>query len=489
MHKRYLLLFLFALLSQLASAEYVLSKGTVQAYSLLMKLNLIDARKEIEADRLIYPGNSFHPLLENYCDFLKLMLEEDEIFYKQKLAVRGGRIELLEAGNKSSPFYNFCLAEVHLQWAMVRLKFGDKLRAASDIKQAAACVERNKRQHPAFLLTNKPAGLIHAMAGTIPASYGWLANLAGIRGTVGQGLTELDILLNWLYKQSSYQFLIPEILFIQNFIQSNLAPELVSEIPEVKFRNFGDQPLLNYSAAVYYQKKRNAAKTIDWASRIPRQFNGVKFCYVRYIEAEAEQNLTLTAGNFSIFMACHAGTNYLKAAQRKKAWSMLLSGNVSGYQTEIKKVLLIGNAEVDDDKQAQLEAESGNIPDKQLLTARLRFDGGLYDEALAALLLFNRKHTDPVKLTEYYYRLGRCQDAAEKDSLALINYAAALEIGKNIHDYYAASACFYSGLIAEKRKDPKKAKMFFKRVATFPEHPYKNSLDAKAKAALVRLGN
>ena len=194
-------------------------------------------------------------------------------------------------------------------------------------------------------------------------------------------------------------------------------------------------------------------------------------------------------GDFDAFLNCHSGKNYLKSGLRKKAWSYLLKGNKAAYRSEIQKVLAIGNTEVDDDKQAQLEAQSGIQPNLDLLAARLRFDAGLYDEAKASLNRFNLKSANLLNRTEYFYRLARCLDAQKNDSLAILNYNVAIEIGKDIHDYYAASSCFYSGLIEEHRGNSKKAIGYFKRVSTFPVHPYKTSLDAKAKAATNRLAD
>jgi len=74
-----------------------------------------------------------------------------------------------------------------------------------------------------------------------------------------------------------------------------------------------------------------------------------------------------------------SGKNYIKETYQKLAWLELIHGNSNGYKNYMQKLLVSGQTEMDEDDQAQYEAKSGKIPHKEILKARLYYDGGYYD--------------------------------------------------------------------------------------------------------------
>jgi hypothetical protein len=63
----------------------------------------------------------------------------------------------------------------------------------------------------------------------------------------------------------------------------------------------------------------------------------------------------------------------------------------------------------------------------------------------------------------------------------------AINSGGNLHEYFAASSAYQLGKIYVELNKKHEALAMFKRVSKFPSHPYKNSLDAKAKTAISKL--
>jgi tetratricopeptide (TPR) repeat protein len=59
--------------------------------------------------------------------------------------------------------------------------------------------------------------------------------------------------------------------------------------------------------------------------------------------------------------------------------------------------------------------------------------------------------------------------------------------GSESEYYYAANSALQLGLIYEKRKDYKKARIYYEKARSMENEEYKNSIDQKAKAGLSRI--
>jgi len=485
MKKRLLFLLFLAPPCLFASGKFILSQEVVSAYESVFSLRLNEGQESLIKDSKKHKGNPFHYLIENYTDLIKCLVEDDPSYYRLALTKRGQRIANLELAEKTSPFYFYCLAEVHLQWAMMRLKNGELVLAANDLRKTASYLRENQEKYPEFILNNKTAGILHALAGAVPPSYGWLARLAGIEGTSAQGLAELHVLDNWLNVQPRFSFLKHEVRFLQLFISINFQSREVVAPAENEIEN---EPLLIFLSVIQAQKAHNSSMVLALLDRLSLIKKDIDFCYLNYLKGEANLNLHYAEnGEFQTFLNCTKGKTYIKAALRKKAWSVLLKGDTELYRTIMAIIPSNGSLLADDDKQADLEARSGLIPEILLLKARLSFDAGEYEKSLKALSSYPVAEKSIAQQTEYYYRLARNFHCSNKLDLAIDNYSKAIRSGRQLNDYFAASAAFYSGNIYELRSKKDKAEEFYKMVYTFKTHPYKNSLDAKAKAALKNL--
>jgi tetratricopeptide (TPR) repeat protein len=170
------------------------------------------------------------------------------------------------------------------------------------------------------------------------------------------------------------------------------------------------------------------------------------------------------------------------------AWIAFLKGELTKSSALTAKARTSGFSYHERDKQAQGEAAAA-IANPVLLKARLLFDGGYLNKALALLLAKAVDEFDSVKdQTEYYYRLGRIYDDLGKDELAIMNYQNTIATGKNLKYYFAARAALLSGKLYEKKKNTPKAKQNFNIAINMKGHEYENSIEAEAKLGLKRLG-
>jgi len=141
------------------------------------------------------------------------------------------------------------------------------------------------------------------------------------------------------------------------------------------------------------------------------------------------------------------------------------------------------------DKQAMNEA-AASAPYASLLKARLLFDGGYYTKALN-ILSAERPSLYPATKdkAEYYYRSGRINDALRNDNDALRDYQQAINYGKNLKYYYAATAALNMGKIYAVKNNIVNAKKCFNIAINMKNHEYENSIEAQARDGLRKLAD
>ena len=189
------------------------------------------------------------------------------------------------------------------------------------------------------------------------------------------------------------------------------------------------------------------------------------------------------------FITQNKGRSYQKEAYRKLAWYYLMKGDVALYKKNMQEILLLKDAPTDEDKSAQKEAEKKIIPNKELLKARVLFDGNQYEKALTIMQNISiNQLTRTFDKVEYYYRKARILDELNKDTDAIKNYLIAIQKGEQIDSYLAANACIKIAQIFEKSKKPNNAVLYYKKALTLVKDEYADSIDAEAKAGLNRLG-
>jgi tetratricopeptide (TPR) repeat protein len=152
-----------------------------------------------------------------------------------------------------------------------------------------------------------------------------------------------------------------------------------------------------------------------------------------------------------------------------------------------QRLLRSGGTDTDADKKAHSEAKTGIWPNIYLLKARLLNDGGYHKEAIA--MLHGKSSKDfpkPEEALEFTYRVARIYDDLQNDDAAIKAYESAIKLGINRKEYYAARAALQIGFIYEKRGQKATAISYYQKCLDMDDHDYKDSLDQKAKAGILR---
>ncbi|OKS88979.1 hypothetical protein [Mucilaginibacter polytrichastri] len=492
MVKKIFVLAIFLLGCSPVFANFDFNSNCVQAYDNLLSLKLKRARVLIDQEKAQHPDNAIAILLDNYYDYFYLLTTDSKADFDRLKDNKGKRISLLENEDDKSPYYNFAVAQVNLQWALIHSRFGENTSAGLEINKAYKLLQTNSKKFPAFMPDDIPLGVVNVLLGSLPdGALKSTLSFFGIKGNAATGLNMLQQLSVKL-PHSGYAMYYDELVFYLTYIQSYVINDSNAYQKMQQYTASMDNSSLNkaYIKAFVALRTGHSGETVDYLEHRPTGPDYQPYPYLDYLLANAKMNrLDSTADDyFKKFLTETKGVSFIKDAYLHLAWDALLHGDERKYQSYIQLVKTKGYQFNDKDKQALTEA--GNpTPNADLLRARLLFDGGFYDKALKIL-----QDKTPASLTqlqdktEYYYRLGRVYDAMDKDDEALRNYQLTINTGKGTAYYYAPTAAVKIGNIYERQKNKPEAVHYYNMAIAFKNHQYENSIEQKAKEGLKRLG-
>jgi len=377
-----------------------------------------------------------------------------------------------------------------LQRAGIRIKFGERYSAGWDFKKANSLIKENHSKYKSFELNNLVLGPIQVAVGTVPKGYKWVTNLLGLKGSISEGM---QLMRNLLNSNDPYAKLFSgEAIFYYCYLMFYIEnkPEEVFKFIQTKKLDVVNNHLFAYMAAnLGINNKRN-----DYAKNIIENRNQspgylltpvwnfeLGYLYLHKLQLDS------AISNLEQFVNSFKGNFYKKDALQKISWSYYLKGDTTAAERYRLLCIKNGNTDTDADKKAYKDAKSKIWPNPFLLKARILNDGGYNKEASA--LLQGKNITDFKKTEEaleFAYRFARIEDDLERDNEAIQFYQAAIKLGKNRQEYYAARAALQMGYIYEKRGQKSLAIAAFQECLKMEDHEYKDSLDQRAKAGIAR---
>lgn len=463
------------------------------AYEQVLSLQFDGAKLTLADIKSKDAGNLIAYHIENYIDFLYLYLNQNEQDYNRLRKNEDLRLQKIQQGDTQSPYYLYTQADVRLQWALVKLKFGDYLSAFNDISRAHKLLLKNQQKFPNFLPNLKDLGVLHALGGTIPDHYKWSVRLlSGLKGSVAQGRQELNTVLqkarqqDFIFKTETAVMLATIAMYLDSDAEN--AWKILNTVRLHPTEN----PLHCFVLANVAMRSGRNDKAIELLKHCPDQRNFAPVAQLDYLLGLAKLRRLDTDANqyFNQFLQTYRGQQGIKEAYQKLAWYELIIGNTSNYQRYMKSILTQGVAETGADKDAWQEAKAGRTPNVLLIKARLLFDGGYYQQAYEVLQQkSSATFSDKAGHLEYLYRMGRILHGLEKWEEAIGFYYRTIEQGRAEPYFYACNAALQAGLICEKRKDRTRARQFYQTCLEMAPPEYKTELHQKAKSGLERLKN
>ncbi len=473
---------------------YKYTPNVSRAHHFIYELRFTEAENILQLEKGASPGNIALYWIENYVIFLKNFISEETELYQQSLKKWEQQIQAIQKNKINSPWYRHILAEAYLQRAFVKFKMQDNLSAASDFKSAFSHLKENEKLYPTFLPDNKNIGLIECALSAIPNNYQWIANLFGFTGSMEKGLKSINTYLKSTEDIPENELLKTEAAFINALLQYHFNKDSNAAWNSIEpyTRNYAQKTLLIYFRATILNYTGSNDEVIKLLSNRPSIENSFPFYYLDFMLGVAKlRNLNTDAdGHFLHYIQNFRGKNYKKASYRYLAWSSILKGNY--YYTKYYKLCITnGNNIIEEDKQAQREAEDiAHIWTKEAIKARLLYDGKHYLKALSTLHTINIESQNTIKnKLEINYRYAKVYQALSQTDSATIYYEKTISLGRNEPYYYAAYSALQIGYIYETNGNTTMAKKYFNMaINNFPNNQeYRNSIEQKAKIALKRI--
>ncbi len=486
----FLLCFVIIFQTSAFSAVVDYNSNCKRAYKEVFALRFKEAAKILQAEKLLNPNNVAPIIIENISDCLNLFVSENRNDFDKYKERFDERLEILEKIDPSSPYSLYCKAGLYFQWAVVRIKFGEYYTAALHFRKAYRMFEENSEKFPNFLPNNTYLGLMHAAVGAVPEQYKWLANLAGFKGSLKQGIAELER-VSQLKENSEFFYQRDEALMVLAFVYQNLQKNQ-GEAKRIASKLFQTNPspitgFLYSNILIHAYENDLAIETMD---AIPKGKDQSSIAYLDYLKGVSKLNRLDTDANIYLekFIRDFKGVHYLKAAYQKLGWYYFVNGDTLKYQSIQRELKTKGNDLVDEDKQAMVEAIAGDLPNLVLLKSRLLFDGGYFQEAFAQFSKTTIQDFPSFKnQLEVTYRIARINHQMKNYPKAIEHYQETLKNGYSHSFYFAANSALQLGLIYEDIGDKSKSEFYFKKCLAMRSHEYQNSIDQKAKTGLERL--
>ncbi len=483
----YLLAVLIALVigatSNLAAATYIWNEHTDSLYNNIISLKFTSAKRAIASEGYTNLNNY---LLDDYIGFLEVFLSEDEQVFDRFEVGQEKRFAAVKNGDGKSPWHLYVQAEMSLHFALASLKMKNYYDGFMGCRKAWKLYHANRERFPQFKPNLKGIATLKAIMGIIPPQYQWGVSLLGLEGDLKGGMERLRQLSGTPFEFRLETTLIYTSLLIH---LEGKHDEAWQAIGRAGYPLAGN--LFTYytaaNAAIYSKHNENALAML--ANR-PKGAEYADFPFMEYLHGLALINSldTNCRAHLNAYLLQSRNQNNIKNAYQKMAWSYLISCDTAQYKKQMGFAKSKGISELDADKQAQKEAESGQVPDVPLLKARLLFDGGYFEKALA--IIHDKAPanytTKPLQL-ELVYRKGRIYDAIGKQAEAIANYKETIKLGEKEPMYFAANAALNLGFIYEKVHDKTQARHYYNLCINLKDHEYYSGLSQKAKSGLERL--
>ncbi|ANQ48559.1 tetratricopeptide repeat protein [Flammeovirga sp. MY04] len=370
---------------------------------------------------------------------------------------------------------------------LVEIKKGNYWRAYWDLKKSYQSSIKKIENDSTDIISKLNAAIISIAISEVPNEYHWLRNFLGF--------SPLDYTLQEKYileaKKNASEFIslqayLTEILKTSFLLKDREQSFQLAE--EIK-KKFPDNKYVKVALGWIYIKIHYPELSIQELIDLPADIKW--FGYYNYVlgtayyYAEEYQNANI---HFNTYLH-HYSTDYVKDIYYKKLIMDWFSKENKSFNEDLKdSVLNEGGTYMNLDRYALNFVSNPPYPNQWITKSRILFDGGKYDRSIEVLLQVTIDTLPQVDKLEYYYRLGRSNQALNDTTLAIKCYLEVLKFeGDKPKVYYPANAALNLGILYEGLNDKHNAVRYYQKALNYPKHPYKNSIDAESKRRLNTL--
>jgi tetratricopeptide (TPR) repeat protein len=464
----------------LRAQDWKFNETQQKAYSLALNLQTSESLQLIPS-----PRSAQEIYITSLAQALELLVTED----KEKFELYERAYEKLLRQKSTSPEEEelFLKAEMRLQWMVVYLKFGHELDAALNLRECYRLVQACKKISPGFIPILKTSGVLEVLIGSVPEKYTWILDLFNMEGSVDTGLQELESI------SKPGISLYAEAVMLHSFIEAFALQHTESALKKLTGlqSDYPENKLVFFLGAATAIKNSDSEKAIAMLSMCEKVDPRAHLSYAYYLRGEAylhKADYPASISAYHKFLQLYKGQNYIKDAHYKIGMCHWLSGNPVLARKAFNEARSAGTEASEADRYAARSLAETDTPNISLTKARYYTDGGYYKEADLLLQAIDPEDMPVTRdQIEYHYRQARLAHKTGKFSDAKLSYQKVIETSLEDALYFAPSACLQLGYIFMNEGNKSMAGNYFKMALSYRQHPYKNSIDSKAKSALAQL--
>lgn len=474
-----------------SAPSFIYTPGCLEAMKYISVLKLEKARELLDAEHQKYPNNFAIQYLQDCADYYRLITNHDPAEFELLEKNKAPRLALMKQLPRTSSYALYAEAEINLHWSVLKLMNEEYLSGAMELRTAYQLFEKSAASFPTFYPSKKNLGFIKALLGTLPENYKWILNIVGLKGDFNQGL---DLVNQYL---SQKQFPADQLLDKQSadyyyvmlqFYFGNKAKSW--EYCKTITQDYAQNQLSCYLHAFVASRTAHNDEAIQVLMKRPRgpEYSTYHeldlltgYCKLNRLDDDADIYLKK-------FVTFSRGNYQKKDAYRRLAWHQLLLGDTLKYHTYKNLGAKVSSHIDDEEKTITAEFAKGIYPSKEILEARLQFDGGYYEQAEETIAAINVRSL-PTKLqqAEYYYRYGRIMQEQRKYSRAIELFNEAIKTAEPAQYYFAPYSCLQLGFIYAKLGFNQTARFYFDKTTTYKNYEARGSMIQRAKLATQQL--
>jgi hypothetical protein len=482
------ILVLLSTLKSLAGYYYDFNTRCQKAYQAYTAFRITDANQLLEAELKEHPNNLIAVYLYSYDDAFTLLFRGDPAELKRRRNNLSIRMNILDKGDKNSPWYAYTKATLYFHWAAINIRFNDMTTAANLFRKSYNNLKENQGRFPNFKQNNILLGVAEGMIGTIPNNYRWMVNLLGFKGSVKSGNARIVNYLN----DNSTDLLKEEAIVYYCYFKSILfsEPGTALEYLDANKIDVRNNQLLAFTKANIALNNNRSKVAMSVLNNMNK---GSSYMEVPAFQFELGQAALFSLDDdciiyFSRFLNTTKNNYFIKEAYQKMSQYYWVTGNKAKADEYKRYCLQYGTAITDGDKQALRYAKSPDYPNAALLKIRLLCDGGNYLSASQVIKNYDKADFSNIAdQLEFTYRNAQIYHALGQEQLAIAYFQETIQMGSERSEHYAARAALELGNIYEDMGQNALAIKRYNECIDMKNHDYENSLEQKAKAALNRL--
>lgn len=421
-------------------------------------------------------------------DFLSCLLRQSEGassgFYSKAEYWRNKLIRM----EPRSPVNYATTAELSIYRAVLASQFSDYRTSSAALIQAYHEIEKNGKYMDVADL-NKLSGILGVLFSQVPDKAMKILKVAGIGAS---GLRSFDGLMDYYSGSApgSAGQLEGWLLLVTAYKEFSSNPARSREFILQEGDLFPDNPLVCYQSALASLKagfNNEAIRLLENGMKaspdgsFPLWNYQLGRCYLNRMDPKAAVYLEK-------FLAAPGGETYRHIGSLRLAWHFLINGERNKALALFKEIKQLPEARSVYDQHAVREAESGILPDVDLIRLRLLFDGGYYEQCLSGCqAIEQRGNLTGVSAVEEKYRKARCLQRMNRTDEAIGSYLQVLEQAGKVRSYWLPNSALQLGYLYKEKGQTDLALKYFNICLDINKYGYREGINRQARAALDEL--